>query len=53
VIEVVSPEETTALGGVTVPPVPAEAVTVNDFGPPPPPHDANVSAKRIRDIFVR
>jgi hypothetical protein len=37
---VVDPSGTVMLAGVTVPPTPAEADTVCDFGPPPPPQDA-------------
>jgi hypothetical protein len=48
-IEAVEPSMTVALGGLTDPPTPADAETVYDFGPPPPPHEINVTpvASRI------
>jgi hypothetical protein len=41
-IEVVEPSVTLALVGLTDPPTPAEAETVCDFGPPPPPQETKM-----------
>jgi hypothetical protein len=41
-IEVVEPSVTLALVRLTDPPTPAEAETVCDFGPPPPPQETKM-----------